>query len=1213
MFWKIFIFELQNKLRRPAVYVYFAAAFLFIMFSFATGSLPVGEKEHINSPMLISFAMGWISILMMLVTSGLMGMPLYKDIEYNTKDYYLTYPITKFGYFWGRYFSSLLFVLIIGSGVILGVYAGTKIGPFMGWKLAANYGPNYLKYYLQPFLIIGVPNLVFTSSIFYGLVAVTRNIKVIYSSGIVLFLGYLISGFFLAHTNNQDVINMADPFAFSGMRLQRMDLNDELRNVTMMTFNGSLLLNRIIWPLIGVVLLVFTYIRFNFEDFFSGKRDKNNVNDELKVNRNAVRPKVSTSFTGSYNIKTILSLTRTELLNIVRDNYFWIIMSCGIVFLGFVFYMGNDNNYGISSFPRTVTLLGIFNEVFLFFIFFIIIFYTGETVHRDRITCYAFINDSLPAPNWVLNGSKLLSLLVMGLGLSLIPMALGIIIQLIKGFTQFNLSVYLTAVFTLILPRFLEMVVFAYVVHVVINKKFAAHGVGIVVWVAMFFLNITSIFNYRPLLYSYTPGYELSDMDGIGHMAGPVAWFNLYWLLAAGLLIVIAALFYYRGLSSTFKERLQLVKQRFDNKTRLITGALLVCFLTVGSYIYYNVNYLNSYLTSAENRQRTVLYERILKPYNKLPLPKVSAIKLYVDLYPDQQRAQTHGFVTLINKTDKVISKMLLDADGITTYNLKADGKEISFTTPLKYKRGKLNFLRPKQDASDFRLYQLNQSLAPGDSVMVEINSSVYFTGFGNDLFSANILRNGTFYVGGLPGLGYDDDEELSSPYERKQNNLPPKKEEEVAQTDPEGINRLKAGNSAMLFKLDLTVSTSSDQTAVAPGELQKQWKANGRNYFHFVQEKPGMYPPFGILSAKYAVLHNVVKLDSDKAVNVNIYYHPEHKANINRFMAAFQDGLSYYSAIYGSYPFKDMSLAETSVYSPRVSSTTSLDTYGEKLGWNADFQNRDQFDFCYYMATQQLAQQWWRFQVAPNNTVGSLVIPEGLAKYDSYVMAEKRFGKNNMRELLVNQMWGYLYLHGRSEDAEHSIIRANAWFEWENKAGTVLYGLRDLIGDSNMNAALCEFKNDYAFKKQPPYAGANDLYRYLQKHTPDSLQYYLTDTWEKITFYNNRVISAKATPIGNNKYKVTLKVSTGKIYIEGKDKDVTAPMNDYIDIAVFAAQSKNKEGRTQINPLYIKKHKLDAGEHTITVVVKGKPVSVGIDPYNKLVDRMPNDNLKDL
>ncbi|MDP9078568.1 MAG: hypothetical protein M3O71_14140 [Bacteroidota bacterium] len=1212
MFWKIFIFELQNKLRRPAVYVYFAAAFIFITLSFTFGALPVGEKEHINSPMLIAFAMGWISIMMMVVTSAIMGMPLYKDIEYNTKDYYLTYPITKFGYFWGRYFSSLLFVLIIGSAVLLGVFTGTKLGPLTGQNPAARYGPNLLKYYLQPFFVIGVPNLIFTSSIFYGLVAITRNIKVIYSSGLVLFLGYLIAQFFLAHTNNQDVINLADPFAFNGIRGQDRAANDEVRNTTMIMFNGSLLLNRFLWPAISIALLIFTYIRFNFEDFFSGKRDKSNLKDEVKVNRNATRPTVATSFTGSYNIKTIYSLTRTELLNIIRDNYFWIIMSCGLVFLGFVFYMGSDNNYGIPDFPRTVSMLSIFNEVFLFFIFFIIIFYTGETVHRDRITRYAFINDSLPAPNWVLNGSKLLSLMVLALGLSFVPMVLGIVIQLVKGYTQLHLVVYLRAVFMLILPQFLEMVAFAYVIHVVVNNKFAAHGIGIAIWVVLYFLHITSIFNYNPLLYSYTPGYQISDMDGIGHMAGPVAWFNLYWQLAAGLLIILAALFYYRGVSSTFKERLQLVKERFDTKTRIIAVVVLVCFLTVGSFIYYNVSYLNNYLTNSENDQRAVLYERKLKHFDDLPLPKVSAMKLVVDFFPDQQRAQTHGFVTLLNKTNKPISRMLLDADGLTEYDLKADGRAIPFTVPLIYPRGKLDFFRPKQDTSDFRLYQFNKAIMPGDSMVVEINSAVFYNGFGNDLHSANILRNGTFYTGGLPGLGYDDDDELYSPYERKKNNLPPKIEEEVALNDPEGISRLKAGKPAMLFKLDLTVSTSGDQTAIAPGELQKQWKANGRNYFHYVQDKPGLYPPFGISSARYAVMHDVAKVDSGKGVDVNIYYHQEHNANIGRFMNAFKDGLKYYSRVYGNYPFKTMSLAETGVYGSRSMSMTSLDTYGERLGWNADFVGTDQFDYCYYMATQQLAQQWWRFQVAPNNTVGSLVIPEGLAKYDSYVMAEKRYGKNNMRNLLVDQMWGYLFMHSRTEEAEHPLMRANEWFEWENKAGNALYGLRDLIGDDNMNAALREFKNEYAFKKEPPYAGSTDLYRYLKKHTPDSAQYYLTDTWEKITFYNNRVITVTSASLGNNKYRVTLDVSTAKSYIKGKGNYVDAPMNDYIDIGVFAAETKNKTGQTQVNPLYLKKYKLTTGEHKIMIVVTGKPVKAGIDPYNKLIDRMPNDNTKD-
>jgi hypothetical protein len=63
----------------------------------------------------------------------------------------------------------------------------------------------------------------------------------------------------------------------------------------------------------------------------------------------------------------------------------------------------------------------------------------------------------------------------------------------------------------------------------------------------------------------------------------------------------------------------------------------------------------------------------------------------------------------------------------------------------------------------------------------------------------------------------------------------------------------------------------------------------------------------------------------------------------------------------------------------------------------------------------------------------------------------------------------------------------------------------------------------------------------------------------------------------------------------------------------IFAADSKNKEGRSQVNPLYLKKYKLNYGEHTITVIVKGKPVRLGIDPYSKLIDRNPNDNVKDL
>ena len=219
------------------------------------------------------------------------------------------------------------------------------------------------------------------------------------------------------------------------------------------------------------------------------------------------------------------------------------------------------------------------------------------------------------------------------------------------------------------------------------------------------------------------------------------------------------------------------------------------------------------------------------------------------------------------------------------------------------------------------------------------------------------------------------------------------------------------------------------------------------------------------------------------------------------------------------------------------------------------------------------------------------------------------------MKWILQDELWPYLFIRHRVEEKEQPLVKANLWTEWGGKASIAMYGLRDLMGEDSVNAALCDFKNAYAFKNKPPYAGSNDLYRYLQKHTPDSLQYYLTDTWQKITLYDSKVIDVKSAPTGNkNEYKVTMKVNVGKVYIDNKGNDVPAlQMNDYMDIGVFAADSKNKDGRNQVNPLFLKKYKLSYGEHTITVVVKGKPVKAGIDPYGKLINRNINNNMKDL
>jgi hypothetical protein len=65
---------------------------------------------------------------------------------------------------------------------------------------------------------------------------------------------------------------------------------------------------------------------------------------------------------------------------------------------------------------------------------------------------------------------------------------------------------------------------------------------------------------------------------------------------------------------------------------------------------------------------------------------------------------------------------------------------------------------------------------------------------------------------------------------------------------------------------------------------------------------------------------------------------------------------------------------------------------------WNAHFTDPNQFDFVSFNIARAAAQQWWRYIVAPNATIGSLIISEGLSVYSALMFWEKKYGRENMR-----------------------------------------------------------------------------------------------------------------------------------------------------------------------------------------------------------------------
>jgi ABC-2 type transport system permease protein len=175
-------------------------------------------------------------------------------------------------------------------------------------------------------------------------------------------------------------------------------------------------------------------------------------------------------------------------------------------------------------------------------------------------------------------------------------------------------------------------------------------------------------------------------------------------------------------------------------------------------------------------------------------------------------------------------------------------------------------------------------------------------------------------------------------------------------------------------------------------------------------------------------------------------------------------------------------------------------------------------------------------------------------------------------------------------------------------KGSLIMYRLREEIGEAAVNRALKQFLSDYRYKTAP-YPTSTDLLRYLRAETPQDKQELITDMFERIVFYDNRVSEASAKQRPDGQWDVTMTVRLAKTQADGKGKETVRAYDEPVDIAVFAKAAGAAEKDEKV--LFHEKRRLPSGASTLTITVKEKPTEVGVDPYNLLIDRVASDNRK--
>jgi ABC-2 type transport system permease protein len=373
------------------------------------------------------------------------------------------------------------------------------------------------------------------------------------------------------------------------------------------------------------------------------------------------------------------------------------------------------------------------------------------------------------------------------------------------------------------------------------------------------------------------------------------------------------------------------------------------------------------------------------------------------------------------------------------------------------------------------------------------------------------------------------------------------------------------------------------------------------------------------------------VKKDTWNGINIELYYHKGHEYNLDRMTEAVKKSLTYYSENFSPYQHKQARVIEfPRTFGNFAQSFANTIPFSEAVGFIADVDDKDEnaVDYPFAITSHEVAHQWWAHQVIGANVQGATLLSESLSEYSSLKVLEQRYGKGQMRKFLKDAL--DKYLQGRTFEGKKEkplMYNENQQYIHYNKGSLVLYALSDYIGDKAFNNALKDYVAAVAFQ-EAPYTNSIELVSYFKKVTPDSLQYLIEDMFETITLYDAKVNKASYKAIENGKYQVDIEVQVSKYRSDDKGKRIfendkgetlthevgdnkkpiqSYPLQDYIEIGIFGEEEI--DGKKKEKVLYLQKVKVSAIKNSYSIVVDEKPIEVGFDPYNKLIDIKSDDN----
>lgn len=1178
-------FEWRYQVKSPVFWVGSLIFFLLTFGSVTVDQIQIGARGNVNvnSPFAIVQTLAIMSIFAVFVIVAMVANVVIRDDDTGFAPILRSTSVSKASYLLGRFGGATAAAL----GVLASVPLAIAVGALMPWLDSEKVGAFQPGHYAYALFAIGLPTLLIIAAAFFALATATRSMMWTYVGAVAALVLYFVMRGLLRDPQYDTLAALSDPFGLSAFRIVTRYWTAAERNTLLPPVTGLLLANRLLWTGVALAMFAWAWRLFRFE--IASKPGQPAAEAAADPRPPAASALATPRSDAATRRAQWLRLTRFDMAFVFRSPAFFVLLAIGVINAGGSMWFAGEL-YGSGSYPTTRLMVQTLNGAFSLMPIIIAIFYAGELVWRDRERRMHEIIDATAAPDWAHLVPKILAITLVLASTAAVAVLTGLLVQVLKGYTQFDLAGYLG---WFALPMTIGAVLLAVLsvfVQVLVPHKSIGWAVMLVYLVASIALG-TAGFEHTLYNYGATPPVPLSDMNRMGRFWVGQAWLQAYWGAFALMLAVLAHVLWRRGAATALWPRVRQLPRRLRGGALALFGAGTLAWVGSGAFIFYNTNVLNRYITQPQREQWQADLEKALLPFEKLPQPTITAVTLDVQIHPREARVVTTGRYEVENRSGQPIAALHLRTfnDRLTLDRVDFAGATLQTDYP--------QFL--------YRIYRLEPALQPGEKRSLDFITTLQERGFPNGQPLTRVVENGTFLDNTdiAPGLGMWRQGLLTDRAKRRKHGLPADLRPPTLEDDSGRAHNMFRADSDWVTA-DITVTTDADQTPIAPGYTLSDTTANGRRSVHFRPDAP-LAHFFSIQSARYAV-----QRDKWHDVDLAVYYHPEHAYNVERMLGAMKLSLEMFSERFSPYQFRQARILEFPGYADFAQSFANTIPYSENLGFLFHHADPDKIDMVTYVTAHEIAHQWWGHQLVAGDQQGATMLVESFAQYSALLVMEKMYGREQVRRFLKYELDRYLRDRGGEAVEELPLARVeNQPYIHYRKGTPTLFWLREALGEDTVNRAMAELLKRHAFKAAP-YPNTRDFIALLREQAGPQHDALITDLLEKITLFDVKVTDAVATKRPDGKYDVNVEVEARKLYADGRGKETEAPLDEPFELGVFTAEP-GKKGFTAASVLRFERRPLKSGKQTLTAVVDQAPAFAGIDPYNKRIDRNSEDNLR--